>query len=201
MFTMRITSYFDYNCVFCYIGRYRLREAANRAGVSIEWVAWAMPEDASPPPKPDDYREGVKRYVQAASEDLGLDIRLMRAVDTQDALTGMYYAREQGVEEPYHQQVFDARFLKGLDVSDRKVLTECAEAAGLSGDGYLNALDHEKYRIQLQADFQRAAHARIWTIPVYEADHRRLEVHHFDQLPTADGLTEWIQLIGTKAEG
>ncbi|WP_245543404.1 DsbA family oxidoreductase [Kyrpidia tusciae] len=197
---MRITSYFDYNCVFCYIGRYRLREAAKRTGASIEWVAWSMPEGASPPPKPDDYREGVKRYVRAASEDLGLDIRLMRPVDTRDALTGMYYAREEGVEEAYHQQVFDARFLKGLDVSDRRVLTECAEAAGLSGSRYLNTLDQEKYRALLEADFQRAAGARIWTIPVYEADHRRLEVHHYDQLPTAGGLVDSLKLTGVKAE-
>ncbi|MDI3256297.1 MAG: DsbA family protein, partial [Kyrpidia sp.] len=160
---------------------------------SIEWVAWKMPEGASPPPKPDDYRDGVKRYVAEAGKALGLDILLMRAVDTRDALTGMYYAREQGREEAYHQEVFDARFLRGLDVSDRSVLVRCAEAAGLSAEGYVHALSQDAYRAKLQADFDRAVEAKIWTIPVYAVNGRQWPVHHYEQLPAIDELTEWIR--------
>ncbi|MBX6394680.1 MAG: DsbA family protein [Alicyclobacillaceae bacterium] len=190
---MNVVSFFDYNCVFCYLGRYRLKEASARVGASIQWIAWRMPNDAAPPPKPADYRQGVKTYVAQAGAALGLEIRLMPSVDTFDAFTGMYYAREMGCEEAYHQQVFDARFLRGLDVSDRSVLAACAETAGLRRDDYLRALDNEVYRERVRADFERAAKERIWTIPSYVLGEQQWQVHHYDQLPTVDELAAWLR--------
>ncbi|MDI3327292.1 MAG: DsbA family protein [Alicyclobacillaceae bacterium] len=190
---MTVLSFFDYNCVFCYIGRRRLKEAAQRVGAEVKWVAWRMPGDASPPPKPADYREGVKAYIAAAAAELGLAIHLMPPTDTLDALTGMYYAREQGCEEAYHQQVFDARFLRKMDLSRRDVLAQCAAEAGLDPKRYLEILGSEAYRSRAMQDFEEAARRKIWTIPSYVLGDREIQVHHYEQMPTADDLAEWLR--------
>ncbi|GIW42027.1 MAG: 2-hydroxychromene-2-carboxylate isomerase [Candidatus Binatia bacterium] len=94
-------------------------------------------------------------------------------VDTTDATAGWYFAREKGKERPYRRAVFVARWSEGRDISDREVLTRCAEKAGLDAKEFLEALGTGRYHEEVPKAFELAAQDRVFGVPLFVVDGKR----------------------------
>ncbi|WP_050615490.1 DsbA family oxidoreductase [Bacillus testis] len=180
----RLVVFFDYNCPFCYLESLRLQELENR-GITLEWRSYQKPENASPPAKPSDYGEQVKRYLKQVREEKGLAIfPPSKKGSTVLAHTGGKYAAAEGKYSTYQQLVFEAIWRLGETVEKADQLADIAFQAGMNRGEFKAALDNPLYREAAQADFDEAERKRIWTIPYYIGDKGYLDIYHFNEIPS-----------------
>ncbi len=159
----------DVICPWCYIGKARFDRAlagADGNPFDIRWRIFQLNPDM--PSEGMDRKayleakfggpEGAKRVYGAiaeAAEADGLDIRfdlIDRTPNTMDAHRLIRWAASAGVQPQVVSQLFVRYFERGEDISDRDVLLEVAESAGmerdvverlLSGDADLTELTRE----------------------------------------------------------
>jgi predicted DsbA family dithiol-disulfide isomerase len=86
-------------------------------------------------------------------------------IDSRPALTGMKVAEAQGLGAAYHRAVMNAYWLDGRDISDRTVLAECAEQAGLEPVTFLAALDDPAYELLVMDDEETARQYGLNSVP------------------------------------
>jgi 2-hydroxychromene-2-carboxylate isomerase len=94
-------------------------------------------------------------------------------VDATDAAAGFYFAREKGKERAYRKAVFQARWSEGRDISDRQVLADCAEKAGLSRREFLAALESARYHEDVPKALQQCMEERIFGVPIFVVNGKR----------------------------
>ena len=94
-------------------------------------------------------------------------------VDPTDASLGYWFAAGRGVERGYRKAVLRARYGEARDISDRGVLTECAQALGLPRDEFLAALDDERTRRAFEEGLRTAFNDRVFGVPLFVVDGTR----------------------------
>jgi 2-hydroxychromene-2-carboxylate isomerase len=94
-------------------------------------------------------------------------------VNATDAAAGCYVAREKGKERAFRNAVFRARWSEGRDISDRQVLADCAEKAGLSRHDFLAALDSGRYHEEVPKALQQCMDDRVFGVPIFVVNGKR----------------------------
>ncbi|PSL40861.1 putative DsbA family dithiol-disulfide isomerase [Salsuginibacillus halophilus] len=184
--TAYLTIFFDYNCPFCYTEVVKLQ----KTNIQAVWKAWRMPDNASPPSKPEGYKDGAIRRLQELSQTCQITINPPeRKMDTFLAHTGAKAAQAQQAFDAYHKGVFTALFRDQQNIEDPEVLADIAAAAGIDRAEFLGALHSEGYHDLVHRDFAEADERSVWTIPSFIGDGGELYVHHYDQLPSVQELT------------
>jgi len=185
----RLDFYFDYACPWCYVGAKTVRELAAE-GVEIEYHVWKMPENATPPPKPEGYFEAATARLKQLREEA--DLRLSSPVqkETIPALIATKAASAMGAGEAFVEAVFHAHWADKQDISDRETLVALAKQVGLDEAAFRAALDQDATRVAFEQDLQKATELTIDTIPSYLNEEKRLLIHHFDDVPTLDTLRD-----------
>ncbi len=146
MVTLDIIS--DPICPWCYIGKARLDQAIAETGIDPFDVSWRifqlnpdMPAEGMERQEylrakfggPEGARQVYDRVRQfAEASGLTLDFEAIgRTPNTFDAHRLIRWARTAGNQGAVVQQLFRRYFEQGQDISDREVLLEIAESAGL----------------------------------------------------------------------
>jgi predicted DsbA family dithiol-disulfide isomerase len=137
----------DVVCPWCFIGYAQLEKALEIAGLEgdIRWHPFELNPQMSR--EGEDIADHVRRkygatpeqsavtrgQMKAIAEPLGIDFsgRSQRIWNTFDAHRLLHWAKDSGRQTALKLALFDAYFTAGADVSDRAVLLEAVEAAGL----------------------------------------------------------------------
>ncbi len=86
-------------------------------------------------------------------------------IDSRPALIGEQYAETLGRGQAFHDGVMAAYWAHARDISDRNVLADVAEAAGMDRSAFLAALDDPAYDRLVQADVDTARQYGLNGVP------------------------------------
>ena len=138
----------DVVCPWCFIGYRQLEKALEIAGLEgdIRWHPFEL--NPAMAPEGEDTAEHIARkygatpeqsastrsHMKSIAEPLGIDFsgRSKRIWNTFDAHQLLLWAQDTGRQTALKLKLFEAYFTAGENVSDREVLLNAAEAAGLN---------------------------------------------------------------------
>jgi predicted DsbA family dithiol-disulfide isomerase len=181
---MLIEVYSDVVCPWCYIGKHRLMRALNERphlNPEIRWMPFQL--------NPDMPAGGLDRtaYVnlkfgsreralqvqamleQTATRD-GLPINLkaiQRSPNTVDAHRLIRLASREGLADLMVDAMFNAYFVEGLDLGDRRILADLAEAIGMSGKEAARFLASDEEAAAVRSSDIAARRLGIHAVPCF----------------------------------
>ncbi|MEU4677244.1 DsbA family oxidoreductase [Micromonospora sp. NPDC023737] len=179
---MEIEIYADVVCPWCYIGKHRLEQAlASYDGeVTVRYRPFQL--DPSPVPEPvpvvealgakfggpANARQMVARVTEAAAgAGLRLDYDRAIAANTFDAHRLVAYANERGRAAEMVEALYQAHFVRGLDIGSRDALAELAIQVGLDGADARRYLDSDEGTKEVSAELAKARDLGISSVPTF----------------------------------
>ena len=142
--------------------------------MAVEWVPFELHPEIPPEGRPREevlpaaylarVNDGLKRMAEQTGLKLATHARL---INSRPALRAAEFAREQGRFEAMHRALFHAYWDEGRDVSDRSVLREVAEKAGVEVEGMEAAVAANRFGDYLDARRQEAEDLMIDGIPAH----------------------------------
>lgn len=183
---MKITFWLDFVCPHSYIGKARLEDAIQRAGidrndVEIEYKTLEYDKNAPKEYVDDAVKIVCKRYYYGPTgakmamkrisdwgkfEGLELNYLTARYTNSLDANRLLKLAQSKGdsnVTEKLVDGFFKAFFTDNLELSDRNVLIDVAEKAGLNKADIEKVLDSNEFEAEVRADEAEAESNEIGT--------------------------------------
>src|SRR5438093_4950675 len=106
----RVTVYSDFIGPFCFVGKSRVDRLAREHDLQVEWKAFELHPEV--PPEGAQPRPGYERlgdHVARMAEEEGLDMsRPPFRANSHVALVADMFARDRGLQEPFHSNMFKA---------------------------------------------------------------------------------------------
>jgi len=103
------------------------------------------------------------------------------------------WAEEVAPNSSIHQHLYQAYFVKGLNLADVEVLIEAASQAGLSANDARDVLLSRRYEAHVNGDWQRCRELGVTSVPTYLISDQRIVGAHPDtvlqQLVAAAGAS------------
>jgi predicted DsbA family dithiol-disulfide isomerase len=135
--------YFDYASSLCYVAWRIVRELQLELEFEPLWkgvpIGWRS--ISSRPGKPLGSVELAK--IAAVVTETGVQVTPpAHWIDSERALLGSELAREAGVFDLFHDAVFHATFVLGLDISSPSQLAQFAAQAGMDAEAFREALEN-----------------------------------------------------------
>jgi predicted DsbA family dithiol-disulfide isomerase len=137
--------------------------------VEVEWKAFELrPEGVDIQPKSEEYIERAKAGVKSLSEQYGLEMHWNnKSKHSRRALEGAKFAEEKGLDNEYHDAVFQAQFQKVKNIDDLQTLVDIAKQIGLDEEEFRQALETRSYQEKVLQDHQEAEQLGITGIPCF----------------------------------
>lgn len=166
---MRIDIWSDIVCPFCYIGKKRLENVANEAGITLD-VHWHSYElDPNAPAKHDSsntdrlakkYGRTIEQTVQmqrniaAMASDEGIDFQWEKAKsgNSFDAHRIVHLANMKGLGDQAKEAFFYAYMTEGLAIGERETIELVAQRIGLDAAEVKTVLDSDAFEEQVRRD-------------------------------------------------
>lgn len=171
---MKIAIWSDIACPYCYIGKRKLEIALDKFphkdNIELEWHSYEL--DPELPKKASDqtiYSYFAKKFDMSEEEarisegkvanlakEVGLnyDFDKLIVANTSDALRLVKLANESGLATEAEEILFDAYFVKGLDISNQNVLVQLGTQIGLKEADILSLLSSDKYIADIKKDIE-----------------------------------------------
>ena len=181
----------DIACPWCAIGYARLEQALERLSgelaCSLEWRAFELdPEAGSEPILPALARkygrseaemEAAQEQMKVAAHELGLNFSKMQQRYTCNTFDGhrlVKWAATQGQATAMKLALFDAYFGEAEDVSDRAVLLDCVDKAGLDTQAAAQVLDSDEFADQVREEEAYYQRAGVNSVPSFIVNRRHM---------------------------
>ncbi|MEM7505152.1 MAG: DsbA family oxidoreductase [Pseudomonadota bacterium] len=171
-------------CPWCYIGKANLDRAIETTGQNPFTMAWRIFQL-----NPDMPLEGMDRKtylerkfggpegardvygrIEGAAKSAGLDVRfdrVARTPNTFDAHRLIRWSQTTGTQHAVVNQMFRRYFEDGQDISDRAILLDIADSAGMERDVVARLLDSDADREELQAEEATARQMGVTGVPCF----------------------------------
>lgn len=195
MSKMKIEIWSDIACPYCYIGKRKLEKALeqfpHRDNIELVWHSYELDPDL--PKKATDisiYSYFAKKYrmneaearstqanVAELAKEVGLnyDFDKLIVANTSDALRLVKLAKESGLATEAEEILFDAYFVKGMDISDRKTLAALGVKIGLQDADIVSMLDSDKYVADIKKDIEYSENElNLEYIPFYLFNNKQM---------------------------
>ncbi len=171
----------DVVCPWCFIGYRQLEKALELAGLEgdIRWHPFELNPQMAP--EGEDTAEHIARkygatpeqsattrsHMKSIAEPLGIDFssRSKRIWNTFDAHQLLLWAQDSGRQTELKLKLFEAYFTNGENVSDRDVLLNAVEAAGLDRAEAAQVLADGRFAEIVRALEQRWGEMGITGVP------------------------------------
>lgn len=171
---MKIAIWSDIACPYCYIGKRKLEIALDKfphkENIELEWHSYELDPDL--PKKATDqtiYNYFAKKFdmseeearvsegkVAELAKEVGLNYNFDKLIvaNTSDALRLVKLAHESGLATEAEEILFDAYFVKGLDISSQNILVQLGTQIGLKEADILSLLSSDKYIADIKKDIE-----------------------------------------------
>jgi len=165
----------DYICPWCWVAWQQAKQLTTEfPSLELIWRGYELlPEGLEynpPPPDPNPVKKPriPSRFeLLLLADGLSLPRRTRSFSRSRLALEGAEYAFAAGKATAYHNAMYHAYWEEDRDISDKAVLTEVAETAGLDVVEFVNALEDRRYRDSI-VEYDEPAHAAgIWNVPTW----------------------------------
>jgi protein disulfide-isomerase len=192
---MKIAIWSDIACPYCYIGKRKLEIALDKFphkdNIDLEWHSYEL--DPELPKKATDqtiYSYFAQKFdmseeearvsegkVAELAKEVGLnyDFDKLIVANTSDALRLVKLANESGLATEAEEILFDAYFVKGLDISSQNVLVQLGTQIGLKEADILSLLSSDKYIADIKKDIEYSENEYdLEYIPFYIFNNRQI---------------------------
>jgi predicted DsbA family dithiol-disulfide isomerase len=188
---MTVEVWSDVICPFCYIGKRKFEDALarlpNRDQVSVVWKSFQLQPDT----KTDPSRNAVQNLaekkgwtldvtrqaigdVTARARAVGLVFNYEQTVvaNTFDAHRLAHFAATSGKGNELQERLFKAYFIDGLNIADQAVLTALALEVGLPAGQVRDALEGDRFAMDVWRDIDQARRLGITGVPFFVFDRK-----------------------------
>jgi predicted DsbA family dithiol-disulfide isomerase len=191
--TVKIDFVSDVVCPWCVIGLRSLEQALQRLDGKVVANIHFQPFELNPqmPPEGEDIAEHIrKKYgstpeqfarnqenIRARGAALGFEFRMdkrNRTYNTFDAHRLLHWTDREGKGRAMKHALFDAYFTEGENVSDRDVLVQAAEKAGLPTSRAIEILDSKEFADDVRKQEQFYINNGIQGVPAVIVNDRHL---------------------------
>ena len=170
----KIKIFSDYIWPFCYIGKGIVEQLKKEFQLDVTWVPYEI--------HPETPLEGVLlsekfQHVDRDAMFTGLnrsgkpyDIRfnkIERLYNSRTALELSELARDKGVFDQVHNDIFIAYFHEGKNIGDLEVLCDIAKRAGLKKGDVEAILKNETYKERLAVAMVEGKEKRVSAVPTF----------------------------------
>ncbi|NLT35341.1 MAG: DsbA family oxidoreductase [Gaiellales bacterium] len=169
----------DYICPFCYIGKGLLDMLAESYDLTVTWLGYELhpetPTQGLPMAEHFPGQDTTKMYdaIIARGAELGLHIKPAELLsNSRLALEAAEYARDAGVFDAFHAEVFRLYFGQGLDLGRFRVLRQAAESCGLDIAVLRSGLENKLYANRLSAAREQAQRHELTGLPTFIVNNR-----------------------------
>ena len=122
------------------------------------------PEGAAPRPG----YERLGEHVAHMAEEEGLDMsRPPFRANSHLALVADMFARDGGLQEPFHTNMFKAYWQEHRNIGDRQVILDIAQQSGLNPTELEAAIDDGRYEQELAAVYDECNSYGISGVPTF----------------------------------
>lgn len=209
---MQIDIISDIVCPWCLIGKRRLEKAlAARPDLDVvtRWRPYQLHGELPPEGmaradmlvkkfgSAENAAKIYQRIAQAGTED-GLVFhfdRITRAPNTLEGHLLIKWAGSAGCQDQVVEDLFDAYFVKGEDVSDRTVLLSVARANGMDGDLVEQLLDEGRDRDTVSQEISAIRQMGVTGVPVFVFDRQ----HALNGAQPVDTILSVIDKLQTES--
>ncbi len=187
MSRLRLDTWSDVACPWCYVGKRRLELAlerfAERAAVDLYWRSFELDPSAREADATYDHDEWLARKYRMPVEVArrrtaqlcemarvdGLELRFdrLRPGNTFDAHRLLHLARETGRQGPLKERLLRAYFSEGEPIGQREVLLRLAVEVGLDSAEVSSALESGRFGDAVRNDERQAAELGIQGVPFF----------------------------------
>ena len=166
---------FDVVCPWCWVAwRQAARLQAEFPSLTFRWIGYELLpaglEYTPAPPDPDVARKPRipgRFELLLAAECLTLPVRKSKLSNSRLALEGAEFAWEAGQADAYLDSLYHTYWEEDRDISEKSVLMEIAESAGLDVAAFMDALENHTYSDRV-IEFDEPAHsAGVWNVPTW----------------------------------
>lgn len=188
---MKIEIWSDVMCPFCYIGKRHfeaaLAQIPDADKIEVIWKSYQL--DPTTPLEvnytqaeylvkkknfPLDQVNAMLQNVTQMAKNAGLDFNLEQSVMTnsQRAHQLIQFAKSKNLGDEMEEQLFQAYFIDGKNVSDFATLSELAQNAGLDKTEAQQAFEDDRYEKEFRSDVQEAAQLGVTGVPFFVIDRK-----------------------------
>jgi len=192
---MKIDIWSDIACPYCYIGKRKLENALeqfpHRKSVELVWHSYELDPDLPKEATSHSiYSYFAKKYEMTEAEarvtqtqvaklakEVGLDYDFDKLVvaNTSDALRLVKLANESNLATEAEEVLFDAYFVKGLDISKRDVIVQLGTKISLKESDIQAMLDSDKYLVDIKNDIEYSENElKLEYIPFYVFNNKQI---------------------------
>jgi predicted DsbA family dithiol-disulfide isomerase len=145
--------FYDYVCPYAYIGKHRADRIEREYDVDVVRLPWEIHPSATPEGRVIDYDppEANMQWLETLAGEVDADPLEgpETTVNSNLALRGALFAKDEDVFDAYHDAAFDAVWGQGRNLGDEDVLADVAERAGLDPDRFFENVRHQSYQFRL----------------------------------------------------
>ncbi|KZL19096.1 DSBA-like thioredoxin domain protein [Pseudovibrio axinellae] len=179
----------DVMCPWCFIGKRRLEKALMllpQSTVKVQWHPYQL--DATLPKEGKDRKKyledkfgGEERakeiYAQVraagAAEEINFQFEaIKKAPNTIDSHRLIRWARSESMQDAIVEELFKLYFTEGEDLTDKSVLLDAADRAGLNSELISELLDTNQDVKEIESDVNRAHEIGVTGVPFFIIDGR-----------------------------
>jgi 2-hydroxychromene-2-carboxylate isomerase len=171
---MQIPFYFDYACPWAFLGSSRIEAYLKDLDVEVDFrpvhlatlkepTSGKVPEPG--PRKRANFTADLHHWCEMLGVEIHEDSRKLTKQSTRLALKAALVAKDQGRFHEYHFPAYRARWSEARDLSDRGVLEELLDAAGLDATAVLEQADAPELEDRLVRDTQAAIDRGVFGVP------------------------------------
>ena len=170
----------DFVCPYCYVLEAMIAQVRPEVDVEIEYLPFERRAR---------YAQELEPLCQKVGLKMCLPPKVVPRPYTRMAFQGLYFAREQGLEEAYCHRVFRAYFEEERDIGDLEELAALAAEAGLDPDAFRQALESGRWEAQEREAVRRAKQdLKVRVVPTAFLGEHRLE----GGAQSMEELREWL---------
>lgn len=167
----KLVVYSDFICPFCYIGKVNTERLLEKnPDLKIEWRQFELHPEGQPDPKSPYMQEAqtsLNRLAKKYNIDMKTEVLTTVTSESRKAMMGMEFAKEHGKLNDYHDAVFKAYWVKGLDIGDIDVLVHVASSIGLDSTSFRRSIEQKTYLPQVLRGIENAKKNGVLGVPTY----------------------------------
>lgn len=181
---MKVQIWSDVACPFCYIGKRHLELAAEQTNIplEIEWMSFQLDPNAPEKTEKSIYEILAKKYgkdvawakqMNASMIEMGekagltFNVDIQKPTNTLNAHLLLHQAKDEDLQTKLKEALFEAYFVNGENISDKKILLEIAANVGMDLEKSEETLNQKKYVSEVRDDINLAKRYEIQGVPFF----------------------------------
>ena len=168
---MTVTVYYDYICPYCYLGTKRILKLSDEFDLSLDWkgieIHPEFPPEGKKRSKTIKSKSFAKSIYTMAKED-NIEIKLPGySTNSRMALEAAEFAKTKDMFLDYHIGIYEAYFVKGLNIGDKNIILKVAENAGLEVDELEKCLKNRSMFDSIEKNKEQSENNLVLGVPTF----------------------------------